>query len=133
RALRPVQPRERDARDAGRAPGADARARAPASAGGAAQAQAPHGAARHRSRLRFLMIAPALVFDIETIPDIAGLRALRGIDASLPDADVYAAEMGERKAAGRSDLLPLYLQRVIVISCVFRSAKGLLVQSFVDR
>jgi 3'-5' exonuclease len=74
-----------------------------------------------------------LVFDIETIPDIAGLRALRGADASASDADVYAAEQAERKAGGKSDMLPLYLQRVLVISCVYRSAKGLTVQSFADR
>jgi 3'-5' exonuclease len=76
---------------------------------------------------------PVLVFDIETIPDIAGLRAMRGADAALSEADVYAAEQAERKAGGKSDMLPLYLQRVLVISCVFRSAKGLTVQSFVDR
>ena len=76
------------------------------------------------------MAAPALVFDIETIPDVAGLRALRGMDASMSDAEVMAAERAEREAAGKSDMLPLYLQRVLVISCVFRNAKGLTVQSF---
>jgi predicted PolB exonuclease-like 3'-5' exonuclease len=75
--------------------------------------------------------APVLVFDIETIPDLAGLRDLRAADPALTDAQVYAAEIDERKAAGRSDMMPLYLQRVLVISCVFRSAKGLTVQSFV--
>jgi 3'-5' exonuclease len=76
---------------------------------------------------------PVLVFDIETIPDIAGLRLLRGCDPSAADAEVYAQEMLERAAAGKSDLLPLYLQRVVVISCVFRNAEGLRVHSFVDR
>jgi len=79
------------------------------------------------------MSASVLVFDIETIPDIAGLRALRGADPAQSDAEVYAAERAEREAAGKSDMLPLYLQRVLVISCVFRSAKGLTVQSFADR
>jgi 3'-5' exonuclease len=79
------------------------------------------------------MNAPALVFDIETIPDIAGLRSLRGLDASVSDTDVLAAELAERKAGGKSEMLPLYLQRVLVISCVYRSAKGLTVQSFADR
>jgi 3'-5' exonuclease len=79
------------------------------------------------------MSASVLVFDIETIPDIAGLRALRGADSAQSDAEVYAAERAEREAAGKSDMLPLYLQRVLVISCVFRSAKGLTVQSFADR
>jgi 3'-5' exonuclease len=77
------------------------------------------------------MGAPVLVFDIETIPDVAALRALRGMDVSTTDADVMAAEKAEREAAGKSDMLPLYLQRVLVISCVFRNLKGLTVQSFV--
>jgi 3'-5' exonuclease len=74
-----------------------------------------------------------LVFDIETVPDVAGLRSMRGADAAQSDADVYAAEQAERRANGKSDMLPLYLQRVLVISCVFRSAKGLTVQSFTAR
>jgi predicted PolB exonuclease-like 3'-5' exonuclease len=78
------------------------------------------------------MSASVLVFDVESIPDVHGLRLLRGSDAALSEADVLAAELAERKAAGRSDMLPLYLQRVLVISCVFRSVKGLTVQSFVD-
>ncbi len=79
------------------------------------------------------MAASVLVFDIETIPDIAGLRALRGAAAALSDAEVFAAEQAERKEGGRSEMMPLYLQRVLVISCVFRNAKGVTVQSFVDR
>jgi 3'-5' exonuclease len=78
------------------------------------------------------MSPSVLVFDIETIPDANGLRALRGADAALSDAEVLAAEVAERTAAGKSDMLPLHLQRVLVISCVFRNAKGLTVQSFAD-
>ena len=77
------------------------------------------------------MSSSVLVFDIETVPDIAGLRALRGAAASASDAEVLATELAERQAAGKSDMLPLHLQRVLVISCVFRSTKGLTVQSFV--
>jgi 3'-5' exonuclease len=76
---------------------------------------------------------PVLVFDIETIPDIAGLRALRGCDAAMDDAAVWAQEVAEREAAGRSEFMPHHLQRVLVISCVFRGAEGLRVHSFVDR
>jgi predicted PolB exonuclease-like 3'-5' exonuclease len=78
------------------------------------------------------MPSSVLVFDIETIPDVTGLRALRASGADPSDAQVLAEELCERQAAGRSDMLPLYLQRVLVISCVFRSAKGLTVQSFAD-
>ncbi|HEY1103997.1 MAG TPA: 3'-5' exonuclease [Burkholderiaceae bacterium] len=79
------------------------------------------------------MAWPVLVFDIESIPDVAGLRALRGASAEQPDAEVYAAWVAERKEKGQSDFAPLHLQRILVISCVFRNAEGLRVHSFVDR
>ena len=69
-------------------------------------------------------MAPVLAFDIETIPDVAGLRLLRGADAAASDADVYAAEIADRAARNKSDFMPLYLQRVLVISCVFRGKAG---------
>ena len=77
--------------------------------------------------------SPVLVFDIESIPDVAGLRALRQIDASVDDDSVYAAEIADRTARGKSDFMPLYLQRVLVISCVFRNADGIRIHSLVDR
>jgi predicted PolB exonuclease-like 3'-5' exonuclease len=76
---------------------------------------------------------PVLVFDIETIPDIAGLRLLRDADPAASDEAVLAAEVAERAAAGKSDFLPLHLQRVLVVSCAFRNAESLRVHSFVDR
>ena len=79
------------------------------------------------------MAWPVLVFDIESIPDIDGLRALRGEPADKPDAEVYAGWLEERKSRNQSDLMPLHLQRVLVISCVFRNAEGLRIHSFVDR
>jgi predicted PolB exonuclease-like 3'-5' exonuclease len=77
-------------------------------------------------------MVPILAFDIETIPDVAGLRLLRGADAAMSDADIYAAEIADRAARNKSDFMPLYLQRVLVISCVFRGSRGLQVRSFVD-
>jgi predicted PolB exonuclease-like 3'-5' exonuclease len=76
---------------------------------------------------------PVLVFDIETVPDMAGWR--RFIDAApeLTDAQLHAQWQAERAAKGQSDFMPLYLQRILVISCVFRNADGLRVHSFVDR
>ena len=76
---------------------------------------------------------PVLVFDIESIPDIGGLRVLRGAPPESSDAEVYAAWLQERKDRGKSDFTPLHLQRVLVISCVFRNAEGIRVHSFVDR
>ncbi len=79
------------------------------------------------------MAWPVLVFDIESIPDIAGLRLLRDDPADWTDAQVHAAWLAERQAKGQSDFMPLHLQRVLVISVVFRNAEGLRVHSFVDR
>ena len=79
------------------------------------------------------MAWPVLVFDLESIPDVQGLRLLRGAPADQTDAQVVEAWAQERKANGQSDFLPHHLQRVLVISCVFRSGEGLRVHSFVDR
>lgn len=79
------------------------------------------------------MVWPVLVFDIETIPDVAGLRLLRGADEGWSDGQVFQAWRDERAAKGQTDFAPLHLQRVVAISCVFRSADGLKVHSFVDR
>jgi len=76
---------------------------------------------------------PVLVFDIESIPDVGGLRALRSEPAGVSDEQVYAAWLAERKEKGQSDFTPLHLQRVLVISCVFRNSEGLRIHSFVDR
>ncbi len=76
---------------------------------------------------------PVLVFDIESIPDIAGLRALDASDPALSDAQVYANWLEARKSEGKSDFAPLHLQRILVISAVFRNAEGLKIHSFVDK
>ncbi|MFM9879595.1 MAG: 3'-5' exonuclease [Burkholderiaceae bacterium] len=76
---------------------------------------------------------PVLVFDIESIPDIDGLRALSGQTAEASDAQIYQSWVQARKDKGQSDFMPLYLQRVLVISCVLRNAEGLSIRSFVDR
>jgi 3'-5' exonuclease len=76
---------------------------------------------------------PVLVFDIESIPDIAGLRLLRGSPPEQSDEQVWAGWCEERKDKGQGEFMPHHLQRVLVISCVFRSGEGLRVHSFVDR
>ena len=80
---------------------------------------------------------PVLVFDIETIPDMAGWRRLHGVPETLPadagDAELFAHWKAQRAEHGQSDFMPLHLQRVLCISCVFRNAEGLRVHSFVDR
>jgi 3'-5' exonuclease len=76
---------------------------------------------------------PVMVFDIESIPDVQGLRALGAYPAELSDAQVHAQWVQERKAQNKSDFLPLHLQRILCISVVFRNTEGLRIHSFVDR
>ena len=73
------------------------------------------------------------MFDIETIPDMAGWRRLNPNDLQLKDAQANAQWQDERAAEGKSDFMPHYLQRILCISCVLRNAEGLRVHSFVDR
>ena len=76
-------------------------------------------------------VNPILVFDIETIPDVAGLRKLNDIDAATSDAalsDTAVAELAfqrRRQATGGSDFLQHHLHRVAAISCVLRTDEGL--------
>lgn len=61
------------------------------------------------------------VFDIETVPDVAGLRALHGLH-DLDDAGVVEAGRAlRRQETGGSDFLRLHLHRVVVISIAMRS------------
>jgi predicted PolB exonuclease-like 3'-5' exonuclease len=68
-------------------------------------------------------MTPTLVFDIETIPDIAGLRRLHDVGPEATDHEVgEMAFLLRRQQTGGSDFLPHYLQRVVTISCVLREA-----------
>jgi predicted PolB exonuclease-like 3'-5' exonuclease len=44
-------------------------------------------------------MTPLLVFDIETVPDVAGIRRINDIDASFDDAAVRACFVQYRRAA----------------------------------
>ena len=75
---------------------------------------------------------PILVFDIETIPDVAGLRRIHEFPEALPDADVVDAAQALRRQSAGSDFFPHYLQRVVAISCVLRVGEKLAVGSLGD-
>lgn len=62
-------------------------------------------------------MTPTLVFDIETVPDIAGIRRLRGVGPDIPDEQVADLAFQLRRQATGNDFLPLHLQRVVAISC----------------
>ena len=77
-------------------------------------------------------MTPVLVFDIETIPDVVGLRRLHGLPDELPDAEVAELAFQQRRAYNGSDFLPLHLQRVVAISCVLRTANAFKVWSLAE-
>ena len=65
-------------------------------------------------------MTPVLAFDIETIPDVAGIRRLYNLPDELPDAEVAEVAFQKRRSVSNNDFLPPHLHRVIVISCVLR-------------
>lgn len=70
-----------------------------------------------------------LVFDIETIPDVDGLRRLGDLDAGLSDDAVAELAFAARREKTGSDFLQHHLQRIVAISCVFRDKDGFRVRS----
>ncbi|MGV3653302.1 MAG: 3'-5' exonuclease [Noviherbaspirillum sp.] len=72
---------------------------------------------------------PVLVFDIETIPDVEGLRALNGHPSDMPDGEVATHAFAARREKTGSDFLPHHLHRVAAISCAFRDDQGFRVRS----
>ncbi len=72
---------------------------------------------------------PVLVFDIETIPDVAGFRRLNDLPGELSDDEVAELAFQQRRARTGNDFLQLHLQRVVAISCVLRTMEGFKVWS----
>ena len=74
-------------------------------------------------------MTPILAFDIETIPDVAGLRRLYDASASLSDAQVAELAFERRRQAVGSDFLPLHLHRVVAVACALRERNSFTVWS----
>jgi 3'-5' exonuclease len=74
-------------------------------------------------------MTPVLVFDIETIPDVAGLRAAWSLQDAGSDDQVVEAALARRREQSGTDFLPLHLHKPVVISCLFRDAEGIRVKS----
>lgn len=74
-------------------------------------------------------MTPVLVFDIETVPDVAGLRAVLARPADEPDEAVAEAAFALRRAKTGSDFLALHVQRIVAVACLMRDADGVRVRS----
>ena len=75
------------------------------------------------------MAPPILVFDLETIPDVAGIRRVYDIGAGVADAGVLDWFSQQRRAATGNDFMPIHLQQVVAIGCALRDEHGLRVWS----
>ncbi len=65
-------------------------------------------------------MAPTLVFDIETVPDIEGLRKLHELGPELSTSDIAEMAFQSRRQATGNDFLQLHLHKIIAISCALR-------------
>ena len=69
-------------------------------------------------------MTPTLVFDLETVPDVDGLRRLRPQWQPLSEAEVAERAFAERREKTGSDFLPHHLHRIVAIGCAFRDSQG---------
>ncbi|HEX7155973.1 MAG TPA: 3'-5' exonuclease [Burkholderiaceae bacterium] len=69
-------------------------------------------------------MVPILVFDLETVPDIDGLRRLHPAWAPLDAREVAERAFAERRERTGADFLPLHLQRVVAVGCAMRDDTG---------
>ena len=74
-------------------------------------------------------MTPILVFDIETVPDVAGLRRAHALPAGLDDDAVldWAAQRRRQQTGG--DFLQLHFHRVVAVACALRDGNGLRIAS----
>lgn len=91
-------------------------------------------------------MTPVLVFDIETVPDVAGLRQLYEVTDDLDDQALVEMAAQRRRQKTGSDFMPHHLHQVVAISCVLRDqrhfkvwslgelpeSEGALIQRFFD-
>ena len=74
-------------------------------------------------------MTPILVFDIETVPDAAGLRKVWELDDAVSEDAVVELAMQRRRQATGSDFLPTHLQKVVAVSCALRERDSLRIWS----
>src|SRR5690242_8324889 len=77
-------------------------------------------------------MAPILAFDIETVPDVAGIRRLYDLPADLPEHEVAEVAFQKRRAQTGSDFLGPHLHRVVTVGCVLREGDTVKVFSIAE-
>ncbi|MCI4102418.1 hypothetical protein MM708_31680, partial [Klebsiella pneumoniae] len=61
-----------------------------------------------------------LAFDIETVPDVQGIRTLYELPSSLPDDEVVLFAQQKRRAQTGGDFMQHHLHQIVAISCCMR-------------
>ena len=77
-------------------------------------------------------MTPTLVFDIETIPDTDGLRALLDAPTSASDEDIANIALHQRRQKNGTDFLPLHQHKIVAISCALREGNNFKVWTLGD-
>lgn len=78
-------------------------------------------------------MTPILVFDIETIPDVTGLRGLLDLPPEASDENVANIAFHQRRQQNGTDFLPLQQHRVCAISCALRESNHFRVWSLGEK
>jgi predicted PolB exonuclease-like 3'-5' exonuclease len=78
-------------------------------------------------------MTPILAFDIETVPDVAGIRRVHKLPDDLVDAEVAEVAFQRRRTQTGGDFLAPHLHRVLIISCVLREGDTVKVFSLGDQ
>ena len=65
---------------------------------------------------------PTLIFDIETIPDTDGIKALFDLPAETSATDVANIAFHQRRIKNGTEFLPLHQHKIVAISCALREA-----------
>ncbi|HVF63852.1 MAG TPA: 3'-5' exonuclease [Casimicrobiaceae bacterium] len=77
-------------------------------------------------------MTPVLAFDIETVPDLAGIRRVHDTAAGMSDEELSAWYGQLRRAATGNEFAPHALQKVVAIGCALREANRFRIGSVGD-
>ncbi len=77
-------------------------------------------------------MTPTLIFDIETIPDTDGLKALYDLPAETSATDVANIAFHQRRIKNGTEFLPLHQHKVVAISCALREGNNFKVWTLGD-
>jgi len=77
-------------------------------------------------------MTPTLVFDIETIPDTDGLRALLDVPPNASDEDIANIAFHQRRQKNGTDFLQLHQHKICAISCALREGSNFKVWTLGD-